>query len=114
MKVPYIQGEETDSDRDRGVYPQLLTTVFDENTTVSNDQLRVKCNFYPFKSSPSSYFSSQPVLHDWFSKDRAVCYPVCGMMHIKEPLYSEGVEHVAAAGFLSCYFSGPSTICLTP
>ena len=26
-----------------------------------------------------SYFSFQPVLHDWY-------YPVCGMVHIKEPL----------------------------
>ena len=23
---------------------------------------------------------------DWFNKDRGMCYPVCGMMHIKEPL----------------------------
>ena len=27
---------------------------------------------------PLSYFSFQLVLHDW-------CYPVCGMMHIKNP-----------------------------
>ena len=29
-----------------------------------------------------SYFLFQPVLH----KGRGMCYPVCGMMHIKEPL----------------------------
>ena len=28
-------------------------------------------------------FSFQPVLHDWCNKGRGVCYPVCGMMHIK-------------------------------
>ena len=35
---------------------------------------------------PLSYFSFQPVLHDWCNKDRGLCYPVCGMVHIKEPL----------------------------
>ena len=33
-----------------------------------------------------SYFSFQPVLHDWCNKGRGMCYPVCGMVHIKEPL----------------------------
>ena len=28
----------------------------------------------------------QPVLHDWGNKGRGMCYPVCGMVHIKEPL----------------------------
>ena len=31
-------------------------------------------------------FSFQPVLHDWCNKGRGMCYPVCGMVHIKEPL----------------------------
>ena len=35
---------------------------------------------------PLSYFSFQPVLHDWCNKSRGMCYPVCGMVHIKEPL----------------------------
>ena len=35
---------------------------------------------------PLSYFSFQPVLHDWCNKGRDMCYPVCGMAHIKEPL----------------------------
>ena len=25
-------------------------------------------------------------LHDWYNKGRGMCYPVCGMVHIKEPL----------------------------
>ena len=45
----------------------------------------------------SHYFSFQPVPHDWCNK--GMCYPVCGMMHIKEP-------YVATAGFLSPYLSG--------
>ena len=24
-------------------------------------------------------------IHDWRNKDRGMCYPVCGMVHIKEP-----------------------------
>ena len=35
---------------------------------------------------PLSYFSFKPVLHDWCNKGRGMCYPVCGMVHIKEPL----------------------------
>ena len=35
---------------------------------------------------PLSYFLFQPVLHDWCNKGRGMCYPVCGMVHIKEPL----------------------------
>ena len=31
-----------------------------------------------------SYFSFQPVLHDWFTKGRCVYYPLFGMVHIKE------------------------------
>ena len=36
--------------------------------------------------NPLSYFSFQPVLNDWCNKGRGMCYPVCGMVHIKEPL----------------------------
>ena len=32
------------------------------------------------------YFSLQPVLQDWCNKGCGMCYPVCGMVHIKEPL----------------------------
>ena len=59
---------------------------------------------------PLSYFSFQPVLHDWCNKGRGKCYPVCGMVHIKEPLLlidSIRVAYVTAAGFLSHYQNGP-------
>ena len=37
-----------------------------------------------------------------------MCYPVCGMMHIKEPLLLiRKNTHVAAVGFLFQYLSGP-------
>ena len=35
---------------------------------------------------PLSYFSFKPVLHDWCNKGSGMSYPVCGMVHIKEPL----------------------------
>ena len=40
----------------------------------------------PSWGGPLSYFSFKPVLHDWCNKGRGMCHPVCGMMHIKEPL----------------------------
>ena len=50
-----------------------------------------------FMVDPLSYFSFQPVLHDWFNKGCGVCYPVCGMVHIKEPLLLIGMS--ASRGF---------------
>ena len=35
---------------------------------------------------PLSHFSFQPVHHDWCNKGRGMCYPVCGITHIKEQL----------------------------
>ena len=35
---------------------------------------------------PLSYFSLQPVHHDGCTKGRVKCYPIFGMVHIKEPL----------------------------
>ena len=59
----------------------------------------------PFMVDPLSYFSFHPLFHDWYNKGRGVCYPVCGMVHMKEPLLliekSGRCRLVAAAGFLS-------------
>ena len=41
----------------------------------------------PTWMDPLSYFSFQPVLHNWCNKGCGMCYPVCGMVHIKEPLF---------------------------
>ena len=40
----------------------------------------------PIMVDPLSYFSFHSVLHDWCIKGCGVCYPVCGMVCIKEPL----------------------------
>ena len=52
---------------------------------------------------PLSYFSFQPVLHDVCNKGHGMCYPVCGMMHTKEPLLLIGKNsHVVAATPYNC------------
>ena len=57
---------------------------------------------------PLSYFSFQPVLHDWCNKGRGKFYPVCGMMHIKEPLLLIGESSpCGGSGFPSRSPSGP-------
>ena len=48
---------------------------------------------------PLSYFSLQPVLHDWFNKGHGMCYSVCGMVHIKETLLLIGRSNCGGNGF---------------
>ena len=36
--------------------------------------------------NPLCYFSIEPVFQDWCNKGHGMCYPVCGIVHIKEPL----------------------------
>ena len=60
-------------------------------------------------------FSLQPVLHDWCNKGSGVCYPVCGMMHIKEPLLLIGkcspCDHLLLISCLvTFYFFGYSRL----
>ena len=45
-----------------------------------------------------NYLSVQPVLHDWCNKGRGMCYPVCGMVHIKEPLLLMGKSSPCSGG----------------
>ena len=64
---------------------------------------------------PLSYFSFQPVLHDWYNKGRGMCYPVCGMVHIKEPLLLIGKSsQCGGSGFPFSLSELSLTICLTP
>ena len=58
-----------------------------------------------FMGDPLSYFSFQPVLRDWCNKGRGICYPVCGMIHIKEPLLLiEKSSLCGGSGFLLSLF----------
>ena len=49
---------------------------------------------------PMTYFLFHPVLHDWCNKGRGMCYPVCAMVHIKEPLLLIGKSRLCGgSGF---------------
>ena len=62
-----------------------------------------------------TYFSFQPVLHDWCNKGRGMYYPVCGMVHIKEPLLLIGKSSLCGgSGFPFSLSEWSLTICLTP
>ena len=64
---------------------------------------------------PLSYFSLQPVLHDWCNKGRGMYYPVCGMMHIKEPLLLIGNSSLCGgSGYPLSLSEWSFAICLTP
>ena len=64
---------------------------------------------------PLSYFSFQPVLHDWCNKGRGMCYPVCGMVYIKEPLLLIDKSSLCGgSGFPFSLSELSLTICLTP
>ena len=64
---------------------------------------------------PLSYFSFQPVLHDWCNKGRCMCYPVCGMVHITEPLLLIDKSSLCGgSGFPFSLSEWSLTICLTP
>ena len=64
---------------------------------------------------PLSYFSLQPVFHDWSNKGRGMCYPVCGMVHIKEPLLLIDKSSLCGgSGFPFSLSEWSLTICPTP
>ena len=64
---------------------------------------------------PLSYFSFQPVLHDWCNKGHGMCYPVCGIVHIKEPLLLIDKSSLCGgSGFPVSLSDWSLTICLTP
>ena len=60
---------------------------------------------------PLSHFS----FHDWCNKGRGMCYPVCGMVHIKEPLLLIDKSSLCGgSGFPFSLSEWSLTICLTP
>ena len=64
---------------------------------------------------PLSYFSFQPVLHDLCNKGHGMCYPVCGMVHIKDLLLLiEKSSPCGGSGFPLLQSEWFFTICLTP
>ena len=67
-----------------------------------------------FMVDPLSYFSFQPVLHDWCNKGCGMCNPVSGMVHIKEPLLLIGKSSpCGSSGFPLSLHVWYFTICPT-
>ena len=63
---------------------------------------------------PLSYFSFQPVVHDWCNKGREMCYSFLGMMHIKVSMLLIGKSSPCGGSGFSLSLSGWSfPICLT-
>ena len=56
-----------------------------------------------------SYFSFQPVLHEWCIEGRGMCYPVCGIVHIKDPLLliEKSSPCSGGSGFPLSFLNGP-------
>ena len=81
-----------------------------EGNVLFNDAL----NMF-FMVDPLTYFSFQAVLHDWCNKCRGMCYPVCGVEHIKEPLLLIGKSSpCGGSGFTLSLSEWYFTICMTP
>ena len=49
----------------------------------------------------------QPVLHDWCNKGHGMCYPVYGMVHIKQPLLLIGKSSLCGSSGFPYYQNGP-------
>ena len=68
-----------------------------------------------FMVDPLSYFSIQPVLHDWCNKGHGMYYLVCGMVHINEPLLLiRKSSPCGGSGFPLSQSEWSFTICPTP
>ena len=65
---------------------------------------------------PVSYFSLQPVLDDWCNKGRGLCYPACGVVHIKDSLLLivKSSPGSGGSGFPLSLYEWSFKICLTP
>ena len=62
-----------------------------------------------------SYFLFQPVLRNWYNKGSGMCYPVCGMVHIKEPLLLIDKNSLCGgSGFPFSLSEWSFTICVIP
>ena len=75
--------------------------------------MRKSMDYFSFEFQ--SKFSFQPVLHDWCNKGCGMCYPACGMVHIKEPLLLIDKSSLCGGSRFPFSLSEWSlTICLMP
>ena len=61
-----------------------------------------------------SYFSFQLVPHNWYKKGHGMCYTVCGMVHIKEPLLLIGKSRRCSGGTVFLLSLSGSSSCYLP
>ena len=61
-------------------------------------ELGISLLYVDGSSDPLSYFAFQPVLHDWCNKDRGMCYPICEVVHLKDPLLPNGKSSKCSGG----------------
>ena len=65
-------------------------------------------------SGPNEPFLIPAVHHDRCTKGHGMCYPVCGMVHIKEPLLLIRKSSICSGGnVFPLLMSESFTICLT-
>ena len=100
------------------VYLMCLCYYKGSETLLRGKNVRSRCDGLDqsFMVDSLSYFLFQPVLHYWYNKGRGMCYPVCGMVHIKLPLLLIGNSSpYGGSGFpLSLSDWSFTNICLTP
>ena len=93
----------------------ITNSLTDWLTDLLTDFVSTQSSDRSFMVDPLSYFSFQPVCHDWSNKGHGMCYPVCGMMHIKEPLLLIGKSSpCGGSGFPLSLSEWFLTICPTP
>ena len=64
----------------------------------------------PSWGGPIKLFLFPASAHDWCNKDRGMCYHVCGMVHIKEPLQLIGKSSpFGGSGFPLSFTICPTT-----
>ena len=56
---------------------------------------------------PLKHYLFQPVLHNLCNKDCGMCYPVCGIVHIKEPLLLIRKSSLCGDSRFPRYLNGP-------
>ena len=97
-----------DSDKDRD------DNINDEENCLPPPKKKKK-KLYIHTSNIYCIKSKEPVLHDWCNKGRGMCYPVCGMVHIKKTLLLINKSSLCGGSGFPCSLSEWSlTICLTP
>ena len=70
---------------------------------------------HPSLGGPIELFFVPAMLHDWCIKGRGMSYPVCGMVHVKEPLLLIGKSSLCgSSGFPLSLSEWSFTICPTP